>query len=576
MAQAPQTPRPPAAPFAPMMPARGVASPPAPPFAAAPAPQAQPPKGTDPAAVKEEYERKLAAMEKRLQEEREKVLLANLKSQSEAATAAKVEVAIKELQDKIRRDRRDQESEELKHKLDTRVVELETRLAQERETWLVTLKNQMTQREVQDKDFESQLAGRLQEMERRWLEEKAVWQKTVGAKDDEIRNLRNLAEKLKGVEVEWGKVSSEKKNLEERLAELVKEKADSQLKAQKGLEAEKEAIGLRAELSVARQQLASVSERLERDLQAMRQSAREREDRLTYEVDRLQRELSGLGQRMRMEHEAELKRAKDQGESEKSQYKEKADKSAADVAKLKAILAAMERQAAMSRAQVMQLRKSASEWEKTQEHYKAEFVVLQRRWADREREIRSEVEANLSRVFAADMDKARAVFEERLKKETEALNEKTGSQGREAMMEKEKEIMALQRTIEDLSKAKTGEEEEKRSTKAALEESQRGSREGAARLDASLRTLQEEAGALKADLADARERLEIAEKAGASMASEKSELQRLSMAQAAEIKNMQDAFFGLRGQLAKDAQLAKSFMEERERLERRIRELEGR
>ncbi|MBI5210302.1 MAG: hypothetical protein HY927_10060 [Elusimicrobia bacterium] len=515
-------------------------------------------------------------MEKRLQEEREKVLLANLKTQQEAATAAKVEVAIKELQDKIRRDRRDQEQDELKHKLDARVQELESRLAQERETWVVTLKNQMLQRDAQDKDFESQLSGRLQEMERRWLEEKAVWQKTILAKDEELRNLRALSEKLKGVEVEWNKATHEKRVLETRVSELTQDRTESQVKVQKAAETEKEAIQMRAELTVARQQLAGVQERLERDLHSMRQSSREREDRLTFEVDRLQRELSNLGQRMRMEHEAELRRLKETSEAEKTQYKEKSDRATSESARLKAILTALEKQAAMSRAQVLQLRKSAVEWEKTQEHYKAEFVVLQRRWSDREKEIRSEIETQMARLTAAELENVKAESEARLKRELDALAQKLNILHQEATLDKEKELLALRRNYEEIAVQKTAEEEAKRQALSTLEESKRGSREEVGRLESAVRSAQEEAGVMRADLAKVRERLELAEKAKQEVGQEKADLERLAMAQGAEIKNLQDAFFSLRGQLAKDAQMAKTFLEEKAKLEARIRELEGR
>ena len=146
------------------------------------------------------YEHKIADLEKRLSKEHEQLLLANFKAQQEAATAARVEVSIKDLQDKLRRDRREAEAEESRRVMDLKVQELEARLAQERETWVATLKSQMQTRESQDKDGESHFAARLQEMERRWLEEKAGWQKTLLAKDEENRNLRALAEKLKGAD----------------------------------------------------------------------------------------------------------------------------------------------------------------------------------------------------------------------------------------------------------------------------------------------------------------------------------------------------------------------------------------
>ena len=227
-----------------------------------------------------ELEKKLAEMEKRLLEEREKLLIANVKREEGAATAARVEVSIKELQDKLRRDRREQDQEEQRLKMETKLQEVEQRLAQERETWVSTLKNQLQARDGQDKELETHFAMRAQEMERRWLEEKAQWQKVALAKDEEIRNLRSLAEKLKGADVELSKAVSEKKWLETRVHELTQERAEAFATLQAAAEREKENIQLRADVQMARQQVTVGQDRLERDLQSLRQSAKEREERV--------------------------------------------------------------------------------------------------------------------------------------------------------------------------------------------------------------------------------------------------------------------------------------------------------
>ena len=165
--------------------------PPQPPVPPLP-PPAAPPRAE--VAGRDEYEKKLNDLEKRLQEEREKLLLAQLRSQEEQASSAKIEVGLKELQDKMRRDRRAQEAEEARLKLEKKAAELETRLAQERETWVVTLKNQLAARESQEKEVETHFAARFQEMERRWQEEKVGWQRAALAKDEEIRALRARGE----------------------------------------------------------------------------------------------------------------------------------------------------------------------------------------------------------------------------------------------------------------------------------------------------------------------------------------------------------------------------------------------
>src|SRR5262249_23099792 len=144
-----------------------------------------------------DLQQRLVELERRLQEEKEKVLLSNLRTQEEAVYASKVEGAIKDVQEKLRRDRRDAEQEETRLKLEAKIRELETRLVQERETWVATLQEQLKARESQDKEVETHFIGRIEEMERRWLEEKAHWQRLVMGKEEEIRNLKVQAERLK-------------------------------------------------------------------------------------------------------------------------------------------------------------------------------------------------------------------------------------------------------------------------------------------------------------------------------------------------------------------------------------------
>ena len=394
------------APALPTMPSFGspASAPPAPPSFGAPPTRAQEPDRAKEREekierMKDEFENKLEALEKKLSDEREKSLMMQLKSQEETVTAAKVEVSLKELQDKLRRDRRDQENEEAKLKLERRSQELETRLAQERETWVTTLKSQLASRETQDKEVETHFAVRLQEMERRWLEEKAQWQKTALAKDDEVRTLRALAEKLRGADTELAKTAGEKKLLEERLTEVLQERAEAVARLQGASDREKESIQLRADLTLTRQQAGLIQERLERDMAALRHSSREREERLMADQERLQRDLSSIKQNLEAQHEANLRRAKAENEAELFKYKDVAEKTTAELQRLRAVAGALERQGASARAQLDELRRASASWEKTQERYKAEFVVLQRKWVEREKEVRAEaVQSSLQMV----------------------------------------------------------------------------------------------------------------------------------------------------------------------------------
>lgn len=410
-------------PFKPQLPGLpamgGAGMPPAlPPFGRKPAPAPAAAEVDNSAAktdrIKDEYEKKLADLEKKLQEEREKLLINQIKSREEEATAAKVEVSLKELQDRMRRDRREQESEESRSKLEKRAQDLEARLAQERETWVVTLKNQLGAREMQDKEVESHFSTRLQEMERRWLEEKANWQRIAMGKDDEIRTLRSLAEKLKGADTELSKVSAEKKIIEQRLMEVSAERAEAVARLQNAAEKEKEAIQLRADITLARQQAAMIQDRLERDLSSLRSSAREREERLLADQERLQRDLAGARQRFDLEKEAEIRRLRTEHEADVVGQKDAAARAQSELQRLRGVCGALERQSATSRAQLDDLKRAAADWEAAQERYKAEFIVLQRKWVEREKEIRAENVPLLQKAVEVEKVKLRAQAQEEI------------------------------------------------------------------------------------------------------------------------------------------------------------------
>lgn len=564
--------------------------------------------------MKDEFETKLEALEKKLVDEREKSLLIQLRSQEETVTAAKVEVSLKELQDKLRRDRRDQDNEEAKLKLERRSQELETRLAQERETWVSTLKSQLASRETQDKEVETHFAVRLQEMERRWLEEKAQWQKTALAKDDEVRTLRALAEKLRGADTEFTKAVNERKLLEERLTEVLQERAEAVARLQGASDREKESIQLRADLTLTRQQGALIQERLERDIAALRHSAREREERLMADQERLQRDLGSIKQNLEAQHEANLRRAKAEHEAEVFKHKDLSEKSTAELQRLRAVAGALERQGASSRAQLDELRRAAASWEKTQERYKAEFVVLQRKWVEREKEVRAEatqtslqmvesektrlriqaqdelntraakiadqlrleneseqkrlesrLRADLERELAerrqamiAETDGARAQAEVELGRLRRELQHKDTAWG-ERMLAKESELIG-QRSRADEMTGRLSTEEAART--AALRDK--------LELEKQLEGLREQSGAQQASLRAFQDRLASSEADKARLESEKTELERLSTAQAAQIQGTQEAIETTRLQLARETQTGKILQNAREQAEKAL------
>ena len=608
------------APALPPMPGFGgpsMSAPPAPPSFGAPpasAPDRTKEREDKLERMKDEFESKLETLEKKLGDEREKSLLMQLRSQEETVTAAKVEVSLKELQDKLRRDRRDQDNEESKLKLERRAQELEGRLAQERETWVTTLKSQLASRETQDKEVETHFAVRLQEMERRWLEEKAQWQKAALAKDDEVRTLRSLAEKLRGADTELAKAENARKLLDERLTEVLQERAEAVARLQGASDREKESIQLRADLTLTRQQGALIQERLERDIAALRHSSREREERLMSDQERLQRDLASVKARLDAEHEADLRRAKAEHDADLVKHKDVAEKSVSELQRLRAVAGALERQGASSRAQLDELRRASASWEKTQERYKAEFVVLQRKWVEREKEVRAEatqaslqmvesektrlrmqaqdelntraakiadqlrleneseqkrlesrLRADLERELAerrqamiAETDGARAQSEQELGRLRRELQQKDASWG-ERMLAKESELIGQRSRADELA-GKLSREEESRT----------GALRDKLEVEKQLEGLREQLGAQQSTLRAFQDRFASAEADKFRLEAEKTELERLATAQAAQIQGTQEAIESTRLQLARETQTGKILQNAREQAEKAL------
>lgn len=246
---------------------------------------------------KDRLEAKINDMEKLLSQEKERALMATLKNQQDEALSSRVESSLKDIQEKMRRDRRDHEVEEERLGLKSKIKELETRLSQERETWMQTLKEQMSEREVQGRDVEGHFVYRLQEMERRWLDEKAQWQKEITAREDTIRSLKSSAEKLRDVEDEFRKVSLEKSmadreisKMRDDLARADREKASIEAYIKMIPEKEREIADLRAEN-------ASIKAREEKSAL----EAKYRDEKTVSEIGRLQAELGSIADRKNAE-----------------------------------------------------------------------------------------------------------------------------------------------------------------------------------------------------------------------------------------------------------------------------------
>jgi DNA repair exonuclease SbcCD ATPase subunit len=239
---------------------------------------------------KDKLERKINDMEKLLSAEKEKALLATLKNQQDENLSSRVESSLKDIQDKMRRDRRDHEVEEERLTLKAKIKEMETRLSQERETWMQTLKNQMTERETQGRDVEGHFIYRLQEMERRWLDEKAQWQKEISVREEELRSLKSSAEKLRDTQDELRKVSLEKSMIERDISKMKDEVA----------RAEREKASIESYIKIIPEKERELAEVRADNIQLRAREAaalgevKLRDEKTNFEIDKLQKQIGSL------------------------------------------------------------------------------------------------------------------------------------------------------------------------------------------------------------------------------------------------------------------------------------------
>ncbi len=303
---------------------------------------------------KDKLENKISDMEKLLSQEKEKALLATLKNQQDEALSSRVESSLKDIQEKMRRDRRDHEVEEERLTLKSKIKELETRLSGERETWMQTLKEQLSERETQGKDVEGHFIYRLQEMERRWLDEKAQWQKEIASREETIRSIKFSSEKLRETEDEVRKISMEKSMLEreasklkDEVARAEREKASIESYIKIIPDKEREIAELRSETAILRgresQTMAETKHREEK--------FRFETEKMQGEIGRLQADIGSIADRKNSEKNEEIKKL--QGSFE-FQLQEK-EKAIADVSgeKIRAVSELLKIKGFISRVQAI-------------------------------------------------------------------------------------------------------------------------------------------------------------------------------------------------------------------------------
>jgi len=291
-------------------------------------------------AAKTSLELQLAEIGKQLKEEHEKVILQNLKAKEEEALSSRVEQQIREMQEKLRRDKHEQEILESRSKAENQLKDLERRLAEERESWMAALKNQLKERELIEQDVEENLGRKLREVEQRYQDEKIQWMTSLRQKDEELTQLRRqnqqeterlkeeIEEKVELME-EMREAAAEQRRSFEREAQAdvktLQGQLDSQLRDNGTLKAQvallqtqlHQAESLRQE---ERARAQSQFQRLDQDHLEMRKRL---ETQMAQREDDIKRQCEGEVHRLESQasvREEELKREQARRDQERTQY----------------------------------------------------------------------------------------------------------------------------------------------------------------------------------------------------------------------------------------------------------------
>lgn len=222
---------------------------------------------------KKKLERALTEMDLKLKEEKEKALTQAIKAREEEALSLKMEQALKEMQEKARRDRREQELEETRLRAEEKAKDLERRLNEEREAWVINLKKQMELRDTETRDVESQIESRFRDLERRWLEEKSTLIQALKSKEDEVANLKASFpdaqfQAQRAQEEANHLIEMARKKAEQELAAAKEETTrEKKMLAERLDMRERELVALKAQLSMLDTQVKSAQDASVRNLQ---------------------------------------------------------------------------------------------------------------------------------------------------------------------------------------------------------------------------------------------------------------------------------------------------------------------
>ena len=120
--------------------------------------------------------------------------MASLRTKAEEAVSQKVETSDQGNPGQAApREARAGNRRSPRRRAEARLTEMERRLAEERETWVSTLKNQLGQRDQVTQEMEGHFAARLKDLEYRWAQEKAALENALRDRETDGTRLRQEA-----------------------------------------------------------------------------------------------------------------------------------------------------------------------------------------------------------------------------------------------------------------------------------------------------------------------------------------------------------------------------------------------
>ncbi|MBD3272651.1 MAG: hypothetical protein GF384_08970 [Elusimicrobia bacterium] len=213
-------------------------------------------------------EDRIKQLEQRLQEEKEKSLLENLRSKEEAALSSNIDVTLKDMQEKLRRE---QEIQELKgdySRAQEQIQVMEDRLRSERETWVKTLQDHMSGREQQEQEMEVYFNRKLAALEQTWREEKNNLVSRLHQTEEAlVREQKRLEVELDKKDNEYERIYHERLRQLEDAHRAEKEQAlqyrrERDVNAEKLAEHEQEFVALKAQMALMQSQMKLEKEKI--------------------------------------------------------------------------------------------------------------------------------------------------------------------------------------------------------------------------------------------------------------------------------------------------------------------------